>query len=116
ANDHSRLSRQQGNGVYSGGHRGRGNFRASGSHHAPRKVEVPTTDFDFESANAKFNKQDLVKEAIASASPVGEGSGANGSGGESNGTDVVIPTTSYNKATSFFDNISSESKDREDSN
>ena len=82
-----------------------------------KKVEVPNTDFDFESANAKFNKQDLVKEAIASASPIGENSGANGIGGESNGMDVIIPaSTSYNKATSFFDNISSESKDREESN
>jgi protein LSM14 len=84
-------------------------------------MEVPTTDFDFESSNAKFNKQDLVKEAIASGSPLGDASVAptaeaisNGqaNGGESE--DIVIPPSAYNKSSSFFDNISSELKDREE--
>jgi len=83
-------------------------------------MEVPTTDFDFESSNAKFNKQDLVKEAIATGSPLGDASVAPTvdalSNGQSNGAekeDVVIPP-SYNKSSSFFDNISSELKDREE--
>jgi protein LSM14 len=88
-----------------------------------RKIEVPKTDYDFETANAKFNKQDLVKEVIATGSPLaspGEGAtpnagvledAANGhKGGEST---VVIPTApGYNKSSSFFDDISSEIKDR----
>jgi len=96
---------------------------------------VPATDFDFEEANAKFNKEDLIKEAIATGSPVGTpgeaGSepqlpaydAANGTNGAAEGggdrrRDVVIPPAApqqtYNKSSSFFDNISSELKDRED--
>lgn len=124
-NDNIRTSRQPGTGGYAAGHRGgeRGNHRGNRRHtdQQGKKVEVPTTDYDFESANAKFNKQDLVKEAIASgsplATPVDETSGAaslpttNGDkeGGETKATN---PTVAYNKSSSFFDNISSESKDR----
>ncbi|PGH28602.1 hypothetical protein GX50_08660 [[Emmonsia] crescens] len=97
---------------------GRGGHR--GGHHQPqaKKVEVPTTDYDFESANAKFNKQDLVKEAIASGSPLGEsehqavnGTSPTESADKANGTGSHA---AYNKASSFFDNISSESRDREE--
>ena len=109
------------------GGRGRG-----GHHQPPRKVEVPTTDYDFQSANARFNKQDLVKEAIATGPPMNgpssddraaAASSATTNGGASDAdadadvdVDVPIPAPvpSYNKSTSFFDNISSESKDRED--
>lgn len=101
---------------------GRGGHR---QHHpaAPaKKVEVPDTDYDFETANAKFNKQDLVKEAIASGSPVGEAEGhpVNGTpeatGETPNGAAAAQPSTAaaYNKASSFFDNISSEARDREE--
>jgi protein LSM14 len=87
--------------------RGRGGARPEG-----RKVEVPSTDFDFESANAKFNKQDLVKEAIA-GSPLGEVPADEGA--DVRKEDVVIPAGSgYNKSSSFFDNISSESRDRQE--
>jgi protein LSM14 len=76
-----------------------------GARNAAAKVEVPTTDFDFESSNAKFSKQDLVKEAIA-GSPLGEQPLVDSP------TESSTPVTGYNKSTSFFDNISSESKDR----
>jgi protein LSM14 len=117
--------------THDGARGGRGGYRADrggrGSHRGGRtyeqqpakKVEVPTTDYDFESANAKFNKQDLVKEAIASGSPINETrDGANGSpsidsiNGQSAENNSTV-TASYNKASSFFDNLSSESKDRE---
>ncbi|KAG9257571.1 Lsm14a protein [Emericellopsis atlantica] len=76
------------------------------------KVEVPDSDFDFAQANAKFNKDDLIKEAIA-GSPLGE---------TTNGGEVPPPEVpqsedvpvAYNKTRSFFDNISSEAKDRAD--
>lgn len=78
----------------------------------PAKVEVPDTDFDFASANAKFNKQEVVKEAVAGSplteAPIGEDE-----------VDVAEPEApvpaeaAYNKSRSFFDNISSEMKDRE---
>ncbi len=100
-----------------GGFRGRGNIqRGSGQ----KKMEIPKTDFDFESANAKFNKGDLGKEAIASASPLEESPAQ-----EEGIADPSLPTpdrkdslpntaAAYNKSTSFFDNISSEAKDREE--
>jgi protein LSM14 len=89
-------------------------------------MEIPQSDFDFESANAKFNKGDLIKEAIASGSPISEIADGNAVG---NGVDSLLngtndparkdsystPIPAYNKSSSFFDNISSEAKDREDS-
>ena len=138
--DRVRNSRQPGTGGYAAGQRGgRGGRR--GHRHDSKPLDVPATDFDFESSNAKFNKQDLVKEAIATGSPKGNSptthSGSpNGTAGATDGTagaattdtntatstpskadgDIVIPAApaTYNKATSFFDNISSELKDREE--
>ncbi|KKK14625.1 hypothetical protein AOCH_005012 [Aspergillus ochraceoroseus] len=91
--------------------RGRGAHR--GQYQGPmKKVEVPTTDYDFETANAKFNKQDLVKEAIATGSPAHDIEAP---------AEIAAPETAdtgsanaYNKANSFFDNISSEARDREE--
>ncbi|KAI9759381.1 MAG: hypothetical protein M4579_002370 [Chaenotheca gracillima] len=123
-NDGIRSSRQPGTGGYVASHRG---GRARGGSNQNRKVDVPTTDYDFESANAKFSKQDLIKEAIATGSPAGTPeetpakNGLNGLNGaaednSSKETDNVVipPPAPYNKSTSFFDNISSESRDRED--
>lgn len=100
------------------GQRGRGPRRGSGRDQH-NKIEVPGTDFDFESSNAKFNKRDLVKEAIATGSPLGTPAEEDAPNGAANGTasekeSVVIPTATYNKSSSFFDNISSELKDREE--
>ena len=128
-NDNIRTLRHPGTGGYSAGHRGgRGSYRGgrSQAEQQVKKVEVPETDYDFASANAKFNKQDLVKEAIATGSPFGSFVDANNPSPENpvNGADrpgsesssVVVPpaVASYNKTSSFFDNISSESKDRDD--
>lgn len=119
-----RHSRQPGTGGYAAGHRGGRGGRRPSAPHAPRGVDVPQTDFDFESSNAKFNKQDLVKEAIATGSPLGTPAGEDeqkpfesATNGASHEPDVVIPKAAgdkgYNKASSFFDNISSELKDRQ---
>ncbi|KAL8838027.1 MAG: hypothetical protein Q9170_002308 [Blastenia crenularia] len=127
-NDNIRTSRQPGTGGYAAGHRGsRGNYRGGRSRNdsQTKKVEVPATDYDFETANAKFNKQDLVKEAIASGSPLGSPvDGApdiaatdavmNGERKASEAGISITPSVGYNKTTSFFDNISSESKEREE--
>lgn len=133
--DHARRGRGQGAGGFVPGQRGgRGGRRGSGREFGPGQqrptVEVPAEDFDFEQSNRKFNKHDLVKEAIASGSPLGTpgegGDALNGDAkehtdmngtGESKADDVVIPPPSapvYNKSTSFFDNLSSEMRDRED--
>ncbi|ESZ90990.1 hypothetical protein SBOR_8624 [Sclerotinia borealis F-4128] len=99
-----RAPRQPGTNGFAARGRGRGG-RALG----PAKVDVPSTDFDFESANAKFNKQDLVKESIT-GSPLGE-QPQNDSSAPEGDKEEAVPKA-YNKATSFFDNISSEAKDR----
>ena len=100
-----------------GGLRGqRGNFR--GGQRKP--MEIPKTDYDFESANAKFNKDDMIKEATATDSPIEETAIAqNGIDGNTNGEkrkdSLPVPAAqAYNKSSSFFDNISSEAKDREE--
>ena len=80
---------------------------ASGSN-APKMDQ----DYDFESANAKFNKEDVAKEVAAQSTPT-------------NGTEIAAegPSTAqlnaalaeeifYDKGKSFFDNISCENKDR----
>jgi len=85
--------------------RGRGGRGGGQSRAAPTK-DVPTTDFDFESSNAKFSKEDLVKEAIA-GSPIGETPPD-----ATSPTESAVQTSGYNKSTSFFDNISSEAKER----
>lgn len=104
--------------------RGRGGAPRGGRREsAQRGIDVPKEDYDFESANAKFNKRELVKEAIASGSPIasptnGETpdplSATNGHADDSE--DVVIPPKpsekGYDKKSSFFDDISSDLKDR----
>ncbi|KAK0634970.1 Scd6-like Sm domain-containing protein [Bombardia bombarda] len=99
-------STRAGPGPSSRGSRGRG------GQPRPAKVEVPDSDFDFASSNAKFNKQNVVKEAIA-GSPLTETYI-----GEVALTPETVPEApesvppAYNKSRSFFDNISSEAKDR----
>ena len=118
--DNSRGARQNGTGGVERGRGGRGGYRGGRprTESQTKKMEVPKTDYDFESANAKFNKQDMVKEAIASGDSVS--SPTNGTHDElANGSaesEISKPssTTGYNKTSSFFDNISSELKDRED--
>ncbi len=84
------------------GGRGRGGRQA--------KVDVPNSDFDFASSNAKFNKEDIVKEAIAGASPLPDT--PNGSVSDTPEVPSGNPPVAYNKSRSFFDNISSEAKER----
>lgn len=106
--DAIRAPRQPGTGGFAQGHRGRGR---GGPRQEARKVDVPETDFDFQTANAKFNKEEIEKEVTDAP---------NGSASE-NVKDVSKDESlpggpSYNKSTSFFDNISSEIKDRQEAN
>ncbi|KAL8908491.1 MAG: hypothetical protein Q9207_000797 [Kuettlingeria erythrocarpa] len=124
--DDIRTSRQPGTGGYAAGNRGRHAYRGGRARNDSQtsKVEVPSTDYDFAEANAKFIKQDLVKEAIASGSALGSPvDGANdippamtAMNGERKASEASVsiapPSVGYNKTTSFFDNISSESKER----
>ena len=127
-NDNIRTPRQPGTGGYAAGHRGgRGGYRGGRQREEQHttKMEVPKTDYDFVEANAKFNKRDLVKSAVAigsSASSPINGSddisaeaSINGGGAREREHSVIIPVVpGYNKTSSFFDNISSESKDRDE--
>jgi protein LSM14 len=106
-----------------GASRGRGAPRGGrGPRGAPqgnRKIEIPKSDYDFEEANKKFNKTDLIKEAIASGSPVGEEGPADVAQddpieGIERKNSIPASNKAYNKSTSFFDNISSEARDREE--
>jgi len=105
--------------------RGRGAPRGGRRESAQQNIDVPKEDYDFEGANAKFNKQDLVKEAIASGSPIN--SPVNGATSDpptavngqadNDAADIVIPAKAgadkgYDKKSSFFDNISSDLRDR----
>lgn len=111
-------SRQPGMGGFVANRGNRGN-RGGFNNQQPRKVEVPSTDYDFEGANAKFNKQDLVKEVIASADddkkPVSSPVTNSANGNAEDDEEVVIPPGGggyYNRGSSFFDNISCENKER----
>ena len=100
--------------------KGRGGFRAGLQQ--TRKVEIPAGDFDFESANAKFNKQDLIREVIASEDAPAlvstNGSTTNGAPlaveeeAKDRGAAALQPDGFYSKKKSFFDNISCENKER----
>ncbi|XP_017578066.1 protein LSM14 homolog B isoform X1 [Pygocentrus nattereri] len=78
----------------------------------------PTTlqfesDFDFETANAQFNKDDLAKElqdnlSVKDSKEEKVDSGVETQSSEGAVEEVFGPKCFYNKAKSFFDNISSE--------
>ena len=110
-----RNLRQSGAGGYSSGYRGRGGARR-GAREQGKGIEVPKSDFDFESANAKFNKQDIAKgpaNAITDATaPVSNGATQKEDSAKEAGADATTAPL-YNSTSSFFDNISSDLKDRE---
>ncbi|KAJ1889392.1 hypothetical protein LPJ66_008054 [Kickxella alabastrina] len=104
-----------------GGYQGRGGYQPRHG----RRVEIPESDFDFESSNSKLNKDELAKEfsklnvqvdtiptppspssRAAVATPdatVAGSSSAQAADGES---------VSYTPKKSFFDDISCEAKER----
>uniref|UniRef100_A0A3Q4BEF6 Uncharacterized protein n=1 Tax=Mola mola TaxID=94237 RepID=A0A3Q4BEF6_MOLML len=95
-----------------GGHRGRGRFNVRRD--GPMKFEK---DFDFESANAQFNKEEIdrefqsklkIKEKAVNGEDKGD-SGVETQNSESNADeecDPLGPNCYYDKSKSFFDNIS----------
>ncbi|UZP42678.1 hypothetical protein NXS19_010494 [Fusarium pseudograminearum] len=93
-----------------GGPAGRGRGRGGRPMNAA-KVVVPDSDFDFAQSNAKFNKQDAVKEAIAGSPLEAPENLAVAEHPEVTTTGEEVPVA-YNKTRSFFDNISSESRER----
>lgn len=97
-------------------YRGRGRGRG-GMAHQTRKVEVPTTDYDFESANARFTKvADADESTLTPTTPdAGEGSAEGRKPSiDQEAKPAILPPVDgyYNKGKSFFDNISCENKER----
>ncbi|KAJ2484137.1 hypothetical protein EV174_002678 [Coemansia sp. RSA 2320] len=103
-----------------GGYQGRGGYQARPG--GGRQVEVPESDFDFESSNSKLNKDDLAKEfaklkvqvtdsASASASSAASSAPAGPSSSSSLPSGSASGTGAYTKK-SFFDDISCEAKER----
>ncbi|XP_041852031.1 LSM14A mRNA processing body assembly factor a isoform X2 [Melanotaenia boesemani] len=99
-----------------GGHRGRGRFNVRRD--GPMKFEK---DFDFESANAQFNKEEIdrefqsklkLKDEKAEKALNGEDKGDSGvetqnsEGNADDECDPLGPNCYYDKSKSFFDNIS----------
>ncbi|KAG0010679.1 hypothetical protein BGZ81_002610 [Podila clonocystis] len=90
---------QSNNNRRGGRHRG----GAHGSMNNARAPAIPTSDFDFETSNAKFHKDELAKEV-----------GKTEDHEEEEEEEVVIPQAEefYDRSKSFFDNISCETKER----
>ncbi|KAF9192664.1 hypothetical protein BGZ51_005053 [Haplosporangium sp. Z 767] len=93
---HSNNNRRGGRGDRGGSHGHMSNTRAPA---------VPASDFDFETANAKFHKDELAKEVGKTDEHHAE---------EVEEEEVVIPQAEefYDRSKSFFDNISCETKER----
>ncbi|KAF8952745.1 hypothetical protein CPC16_000247 [Podila verticillata] len=90
---------QSNNNRRGGRHRG----GAHGSMNNARAPAIPASDFDFETSNAKFHKDELAKEV-----------GKTDDHEEEEEEEVVIPQAEefYDRSKSFFDNISCETKER----
>lgn len=88
--------------------RGRGRGAAGGFAVGPHaaRVEIPKSDFDFEEANAKFNRDDVIKEKIAGTTVADAHEGADAK-------DSGDTTPAYDKKTSFFDNIGTDRQRKE---
>ena len=70
------------------------------------QITVPATDFDFQSSNAKFEKESRSPAPAKDDNTNGEASGETiNSEGQEGEKDPVSPA--YNKSTSFFDSLSS---------
>lgn len=93
----------------------RGNTRRHVQPQASQTVEIPKDDFDFESNNAKFKSIEET-DAAATNAPTGAAAAAAIAAGDHPSNDITKPASgaasTYDKKSSFFDDISSELKDR----
>lgn len=92
---------------FQGGHRNNNkNMPRQNQRNGPRNyrskpgLTIPDSDFDFQSFNAQFNKEDLKKEFSSSEFGLNSNDGSQDTKGF------------YDKKTSFFDNISCDSKNK----
>ncbi|KAJ2312682.1 hypothetical protein H4S02_004010 [Coemansia sp. RSA 2611] len=98
----------RGNGPRRGNYQGRGGYQ---QRHG--RVEVPESDFDFESSNSKLNKDDLAREFAKLNVHVADSSPQSPEANTSVAAAAVDPAASaYQPKSSFFDDISCETKER----
>ena len=81
---------------------GRRGGRGAGGEHKASDLRVPTTDFDFESSNARFDKAALAPSPRGTPKSEGEADDAAESGEDKD-------SGAYNPKKSFFDSLSSGS-------
>lgn len=88
-----------------GGGGGRSKPRRNGaiSSNSGPKPEVPTTDFDFESSNARFDKAALSKSGVDSEDGENNNNSPEGAAAADNKDDAKSPA--YNPKSSFFDSL-----------
>ncbi|KAG6371941.1 hypothetical protein JVT61DRAFT_8952 [Boletus reticuloceps] len=87
---------------------GRGGRRGHHGGHGPtvkaNEIKVPTTDFDFQSSNARFDKSAIVPKKSKDT----EGEGATSDGGaDTPNQEEEAKERAYNPQKSFFDSLSS---------
>ncbi|XP_042600471.1 protein LSM14 homolog A-like isoform X5 [Cyprinus carpio] len=121
------VRRGRGSGGGGGGQRGRGRF--NGRRDGPMKFEK---DFDFESANAQFNKEEIDREfqnklkikdeksekpekTLNGEEKTDSGVETQNSEGNADEEDPLGPNCYYDKTKSFFDNISCDDSRKEKS-
>ncbi|XP_016373388.1 protein LSM14 homolog A-like isoform X5 [Sinocyclocheilus rhinocerous] len=121
------VRKGRGSGGGGGGQRGRGRF--SGRRDGPMKFEK---DFDFESANAQFNKEEIDREfqnklkikdeksektekTLNGEEKTDSGVETQNSEGNADEEDPLGPNCYYDKSKSFFDNISCDDSRKEKS-
>ncbi|XP_052008650.1 protein LSM14 homolog A-like isoform X2 [Xyrauchen texanus] len=121
------MRKGRGSGGGGGGQRGRGRF--NGRRDGPMKFEK---DFDFESANAQFNKEEIDREfqsklkikddkveksekTLNGEEKTDSGVETQNSEGNADEEDPLGPNCYYDKSKSFFDNISCDDSRKEKS-
>ncbi|XP_051511994.1 protein LSM14 homolog A-like [Myxocyprinus asiaticus] len=121
------MRKGRGSGGGGGGQRGRGRF--NGRRDGPMKFEK---DFDFESANAQFNKEEIDREfqsklkikdekgeklekTLNGEEKTDSGVETQNSEGNADEEDPLGPNCYYDKTKSFFDNISCDGSRKEKS-
>ena len=85
---------------------GRRSHPRGGRANEVEQIPVPTTDFDFQSSNAKFEKEARSPVPPKAGSTNGDTSGKSNSEGQQQGAQDQVGSA-YNKSTSFFDCLSS---------
>ncbi|TRY90163.1 hypothetical protein DNTS_033350 [Danionella cerebrum] len=113
------MRKSRGSGGGATGPRGRGRF--NGRRDGPMKFEK---DFDFESANAQFNKEEIEREfqsklkikdekSLNGEEKTDSGVETQNSEGNADEDDLLGPNCYYDKSKSFFDNISCDDSRKE---